>query len=302
MNYYHYKADNALSEPKDFWKVFGSLFHSKCGQANDIVLEENNEYICDKQHIAEIFNEYFVNIAREIPSPDANFYCSHFSNHPSIMNIHKFMSNFDYSEFNFEYVIPSVISDTVLSLPSLKAMGCDNIPLWLIKDGISIIAKPLSYIFNYSLYLNTYPNSWKYGQVTPVFNRGVEYSETNYRPITILVAFNNIFEPILALQLNTYFTDKLSQFLSAYRKHYSCETTLLRIIEDFRFALNNHEFASIIGIDLSKAFDSIPHVMTFCYLNSRVIDSLMGAAHLSAVIYLMGIRESKLVTVSLLGG
>ena len=36
--------------------------------------------------IAEIFNEYFVNIAREIPSHDANFYCSHFSNHLIIMN------------------------------------------------------------------------------------------------------------------------------------------------------------------------------------------------------------------------
>ena len=119
----------------------------------------------------------------------------------SIMNIHKFMSNFDCSEFNFEYFIPSVISDTVLSLPSSKVMGCDNIPLRLIKDGISIIAKPLSYIFYYSLYLNTYPNSWKYGQVMPVFKRGVEYSKKNYRPITILVAFNNIFEHILALQL-----------------------------------------------------------------------------------------------------
>ena len=47
-------------------------------------------------------------------------------------------------------------------------------------------------------------------------------------------------------------------YLAAYRNH-SCETTLLRIIEDFRFALDNHEFGSIIGIDLSKVFDSIPH-------------------------------------------
>ena len=133
--------------------------------------------------------------------------------------MNKFKSNVDCSEFNLEYVIPSVISDTVLSLPSSKAISCGNIPLRLIKDGISIIAKPLSYIFYYSLYLNTYPNSWKYGQVMPVFKRGVEYSKMNYRHITILVAFNNIFERILALQLNTYFTDKLSQFLSAYRKY-----------------------------------------------------------------------------------
>ena len=66
----NHKADNASSKPKDFWKVFGSLFHfAKRGQANDIVLEENTEYICDKQHIADLFNEYYVNTVRPLQPP-----------------------------------------------------------------------------------------------------------------------------------------------------------------------------------------------------------------------------------------
>ena len=91
-------------------------------------------------------------------------------------------------------------------------MGYGNTPLIyrLTKNAISIIARPLPNLFNCSLFLNTYPNSWKYDQFTPTCKRGVEYSKLNYRPINILVAFDSIFERILASQVNIYFADKLS--------------------------------------------------------------------------------------------
>ena len=78
--------------------------------------------ICDKQHIADIFDEYFVNIAKELSLPDHNFY-SDFANHSSIKNIHKFMSNVDCNEFSFEYVNPSLISDIVLYWSSSKTIA-----------------------------------------------------------------------------------------------------------------------------------------------------------------------------------
>ena len=71
--------------------------------------------------------------------------------------------------------------NAVLSLSSSKAMGGDNIPIRIIKDGIAA-------------------------------SLGVEYSKTNYRPIAVLVAFNNVFEPILANQVYSYFSRKLSPF------------------------------------------------------------------------------------------
>lgn len=152
-------------------------------------------------------------------------------------------------------------------------MGWDNIPIRIIKDGIDSIAWPLTNLFKYSISTNTIPKCWTFGQITPVFKKGIEYSKTNYRPIAVLVAFNNVFECILANQPYSYFLDKLSPFLSAYQKHYSCETSLLHILEEFRHGLDKRQLASIIGIDLSKAFDSIPHdlllaTLSACGLNS----------------------------------
>lgn len=49
--------------------------------------------------------------------------------------------------------------------------------------------------------------------------KGIKYSKTNYRPIAVLVAFDNVFERILANQLYLYFSDKVSPFLSACASH-----------------------------------------------------------------------------------
>ena len=38
-----------------------------------------------------------------------------------------------------------------------------------------------------------------------------------------------------------------------------CQSTLLRLVEDWRNALNNRQYAAAIMMDLSNAFDCLPH-------------------------------------------
>ena len=72
--------------------------------------------------------------------------------------------------------------------------------------------------------------------------------------MTVLPAMNNIFENILASQLTSYFQGILSAFLSAYRKHRSCHTTLLRLVQDWKKSLDDGKFVAMVAMDLSKAF------------------------------------------------
>ena len=95
-------------------------------------------------------------------------------------------------------------------------------------------------------------------EVTLLFKKDELY-EKNYRPVTVLPILNNIYESLVSDQLSVYFKDILSGFISAYRKNYSCERTLLRPKEEWRASLDNKELVAVISLDLSKAFDCVPH-------------------------------------------
>ena len=47
--------------------------------------------------------------------------------------------------------------------------------------------------------------------------------------------------------------------LSAFRNGYSCQDTLIRILEDWRKCIDDKKFVAAILMDLSKAFDCLRH-------------------------------------------
>jgi len=76
-------------------------------------------------------------------------------------------------------------------------------------------------------------------------------------PVSVLPALDDIFERTLVNQLEPFYQDILSDFISAYRPNYSCETSLLRLTEDWRKSLDSKETVAIVSMYLSKAFDSV---------------------------------------------
>lgn len=79
----------------------------------------------------------------------------------------------------------------------------------------------------------------------------------NYRPITVLNTVDKVFEQRLTNQVTEKIDHQFSTNTSAYRKRHSCETALLKLIEDWKSALDNGQLVGIIYTDTSKAFDSV---------------------------------------------
>ena len=55
-----------------------------------------------------------------------------------------------------------------------------------------------------------------------------------------------------------HFREIFDALLSAYRRHYSCQTVLLKLTEDVKSALDGGHKVGTILMDLSKAFDCRP--------------------------------------------
>ena len=231
-----------------------------------LVIEPNRTF----ERIANIFNDFFVNIANHIEAPSEEVYGRDFVDHPSVMASSGSVS----SSFSFSPTNSTCVKQLLLDINIRKSPGYDNITPRLFKLSAECVAEPLCAIFNAAIDQSMYPAAWKKGQITPIpKGSDSEIDKTLFRPVTVLPAMNNIFEKILASQLTSYFQGVLSDFLSAYRKHHSCHTTLLRLVEDWKKSLDDGKLVAIVAMDLSKAFDSLPHSLLISKLQAYGLDN-----------------------------
>ena len=65
-----------------------------------------------------------------------------------------------------------------------------------------------------------------------------------------------------------YFQNILSAALSAYRTGYSCQHVILKMTEYWRQSLDNGNAVGTVAMDLSKAFDTMPHGLLIAKLHA----------------------------------
>ena len=90
----------------------------------------------------------------------------------------------------------------------------------------------------------------------------------NYRPVSILSTLSKIYERLLSEQLSDHFNSIFHDYLSAFRASYGCRTTLLRLVEDWKQALDQNMYVGAVLMDLSKAFDCVPHDLLLAKLQA----------------------------------
>ena len=79
-----------------------------------------------------------------------------------------------------------------------------------------------------------------------------------------------MFERNRANQISSFLKKIFLKFLSGFRKGYSCQNTLLRMIQDWITAFDN--FVGSIAVDLSKAFNSLPHGLLVAKLHAYDVE------------------------------
>ena len=80
--------------------------------------------------------------------------------------------------------------------------------------------------------------------------------------------FQKVFETAIEKQLPKHLKNIFNKFLAAFRSGYGCQSTLLRILEDWKKALDNDEYLAAILMVLSKVFDCLPHDLLLLKLES----------------------------------
>ena len=262
------------SNSKDFWSTVRPFMSDKSKSGVDVMqLLEDDKLISSTSDVCSILNDHFINIASEL-SESSNVskmslddILSHYVNHDSIQFIKNFVTD-DVCSFNFNHVNYNIVLDRIKCLKSNKSCGYDCIPAKLLKIGAYPMSQSLMPLINECINQCVFPQSCKFAEVSPLFKKGDSLSKSNYRPVSILPALSKIIEGILCEQVMSHLEKYLCKSLSAYRRKYSCNNVILKCVEDWKLSLDQKNVIGCVAMDLSKAFDSIPHGLSVAKLSA----------------------------------
>ena len=254
MKTYFLERCSGETKSGDFWKTIMPFF-SKKGSSGEqkIVLNESDKIVNDQKEVANHFNNLFSTVAENI-GKDTVYDPS---DHPSLKEIKK--QNDCTNKFVFEKVTTDKVEKIINNINIKKATGADGIPAKIIKCSKSIIAPQITSILNMSIDQSVFPDKLKKAQLTTLYKKNDPLLKTNYKPVSVLCIFSKIFEKILEQQLSDFFENIFNPYLCAFRRGHGCQTTLLSLLEDWRNALEKNQYVAAVLMDLSKAFDCLPH-------------------------------------------
>ena len=218
-----------------------------------------------------IFNDFFISVASEIGFDEdivsVTDAINEYNTHPSIEKIKAYYKN-DIRYFDFQTVVADTVMLMIKNLDSKKATSYDNIPGKLIKVAHRELGNPLCNLINHSMKLKCFPCIMKSAEVTPVYKKENNLKRDNYRPVSILTVISKLYETVLNTQMVDHFYALFNELLAAFRKSSSCWTLLIKFIKDLKFALDKGHKIGTVYMDLSKAFDCLPHGLLIAKLHA----------------------------------
>ena len=114
----------------------------------------------------------------------------------------------------------------------------------------------------------------KRANITPIHKKNNPLDKENYRPVSILPLLSKVYERAIINQLSKYMQKKLNKVLCLFLKAHSTQHVLFRLLQVWQKELDNSGNVGTILMDLSKAYDCIPHGLLIAKLDAYGLDKI----------------------------
>lgn len=238
-NYINSITDEIKVNPKRFFSLINSRRKSP-RIPSDVSLGDNN---ASNEERSELFN---------------NFFASNFSSVNIDIDNLNIVPVTNGSLCNFSTSSIEILK-LINQIPISRGSGIDEITAVFIKNCSEPLSELLCYLFNRCFLEGCYPSDWKNANVVPILKTGSKSDVANYRPISMLPIFSNIFEKIICHQLMAFVHPYLNESQHGFVPSRSCLTNLSVLLQDATNAIHTCDQLDTLHIDLLKAFDRVPH-------------------------------------------
>jgi hypothetical protein len=251
--YYEKQLFSTRGCPRKQWNVLkeaAGIVNAK-GENIELIISDGIS-ISDTKKIADHFNTYFANIGVQTSE----------SVPPSPVSFRSFLSPPPPNSFFMQPITEDDITKSIKQLQNKATLDINDVSVSLMKFVSIPLTIPLKHIFNLSISKGVFPAGLKLSKTSPIFkSTGSQTDPNNYRPISMINTFSKVLEKIIATKLITFLnqTNFFSDEQFGFRENRNTYHAVLKIINYITEGLNEKKFVAGIFLDISKAFDSVPH-------------------------------------------
>ena len=246
--------DDDLISIKKFWEKITYIMPNKSKNATISLIDQDTKIPIEKDDIPNFINNFFISIGQNMGTdinptdPDGE---NNYNTNPLGAQMPEMTVNED------------MLLKIIMNINTSKASSIENINSVVLKDAFLILLPQLVKLYQLSLTVCVFPDSWKIANVIPLQKPGDPTNVNNLRPISLLPLPGKVLERIVHTQLIEYLeTNKLIDVSQGgFRKGKSTMETVANFTDDVLSGINNNEYALSIFVDLRKAFDSVNHTI-----------------------------------------
>ena len=165
--------------------------------------------------------------------------------------------------FVLKSVTEKEVGEMIAKLKNSHAYGIDRIDAASIKMAAGILIPGITHVINLSLCQAKFPAKWKLARILPLLKskESDKFNPASYRPVSQLPVLSKLAERSVQRQLLTYLEKNrlISDNHHAYRDNCNTSTALIQLMDSIATAADSNNITATINIDLTAAFDCVPH-------------------------------------------
>ena len=235
---------NIFNEPTGFWKAFNSVTGKSWRQDMPSLLLESGIYAESDEEKAEALLRHYQG-----PIPTCEL--------PQQKPL---------NDYNPGICSTVEVIRKIKALPARKSPGLDGVTAFVLKSCCYELSPSIAALIGRCLKEANFPSSWKTAIIKPIPKQSAPQSCDDYRPIALLPIVSKIGESHMLLLLSEQIESQLVPTQFGFRQGRSTTDALIYfdtiVTNGFEQCRKRNQTSKVVCCfyDLSKAFDSVPHV------------------------------------------
>lgn len=269
-NDYYTQRFGSCRSSKQTWDVIKTVLRTKLKTECITELYAGQRIVASDHEIANEAAKYFATIGTELSAkierrPD---------DQPNKLGTLTRANN----SFFLRPATTDEVTNIILRLDGKKASGIDKIDARMLKACANEIAPSVTELINLCFSTGTYLDELKVARVVAKHKGGDRRCIDNYRPISILPTINKIIERCIYNRINGYLIRQhyFHNSQHGFRTGRNTQTATSVITNRILNGMDKKQAVSAIFMDLSKAFDCVPHTSLITKLEFAGIRGIAG--------------------------